>query len=77
VLNYATLHEGVLGMEVYLHAFLTSVLDGGEGSTSRPGRVLSEITAPVPIGYEAGWAPELVWTWQQRQKNPITAPVGK
>jgi hypothetical protein len=25
------------GVEVYLHAFLTSALDGGEWSTSRPG----------------------------------------
>jgi len=26
------------GVEVYLHAFLTLVLDGGEWSASRPGR---------------------------------------
>jgi hypothetical protein len=26
------------GVEIYLHAFLTSTLDGSEGSASRPGR---------------------------------------
>jgi hypothetical protein len=29
------------GGEVYLHAFLTPALDGGEWSTSRPGRFTS------------------------------------
>jgi hypothetical protein len=29
-------------MEVYLHAFLTSALDGGEFSVSRPGRFTPE-----------------------------------
>jgi hypothetical protein len=38
-------------VEVQLHAFLTSVLDGGEWSASHPRRF-----TPVPIGYKAGWA---------------------
>jgi hypothetical protein len=29
---------------------------------------------PVPVGYEAGWAPEPVWTRHRREKFP--APVG-
>jgi hypothetical protein len=33
------------------YSFLTSALDGGEWSTSRPGRALP----PVPIVQEAGW----------------------
>jgi hypothetical protein len=49
VLNWAPLNENILclskhhvmhtyvGVEVQLHAFLTSVLDGSECSTSRPG----------------------------------------
>jgi hypothetical protein len=31
-------HEGVLGVEVELHTFSSSVLDGSEWSASRPGR---------------------------------------
>jgi len=27
----------------------------------------------VPIRWENGWAPEPVWTWQQREK--VTAPA--
>jgi len=25
---------------------------------------------PLPIGYEAGWAPEPVWTWCRTEKFP-------
>jgi hypothetical protein len=36
---------------------------GGEWSASRPGRALAPGKGPpVPIGQEAGWAPEPVWT---------------
>jgi hypothetical protein len=40
--------------------FLTSALDGGEWSASRPGRFTPGETPlpPVSIGQEAGWAPE-------------------
>jgi hypothetical protein len=34
------------GMEVYLHAFLTSALDGGEWSASRPGRFIPKVRTP-------------------------------
>jgi hypothetical protein len=34
------------GVEVYLHAFLTSALDGGEWSASRPGRFTPKERAP-------------------------------
>jgi hypothetical protein len=37
------------GMEVWLHAFLTFALDGGEWSASRSGSFTPEKT-PVPIG---------------------------
>jgi hypothetical protein len=37
--------------------FLNSVLDGDEWSASRPDR-LTPRKSPIPIGYEAGWAPE-------------------
>ena len=39
---------------------LTSVLDGGGWSTTRPGR-LSPGKDPVPIVWEAGWAQGPVW----------------
>jgi hypothetical protein len=45
------------------YSFLTSALDGGEWSASRPGRALPPGKGPpVPIVQEAGWAPEPVWT---------------
>jgi hypothetical protein len=40
------------------NSFVTLALDGDEWSASCPGRALPLI----PIGQEAGWAPELVWT---------------
>jgi hypothetical protein len=51
------------GVEVYLPPFLTcgqlhvaALLSPGTG-------------APVPIGYEAGWAPEPVWTPCKKEKS--------
>jgi hypothetical protein len=42
---------------------LSPELDGGEWPASRPGRALPPGKGPlVPIGQEAGWAPEPVWT---------------
>jgi hypothetical protein len=40
---------------------LTSALDGGRWSTSRPVR-FTPVKDPVPIVYWAGWAPGPVWT---------------
>jgi hypothetical protein len=34
------------GVELWLHAFLTSALDGGEWSASRPGRFTTRERAP-------------------------------
>jgi hypothetical protein len=50
------------GEDVWIHVFLTSALVGGEWSASRPGRFTPWERAPVPIGQEARWAPEPVWT---------------
>ena len=36
---------------------MTMVLEGGEGSASRPGRSLPPGKTPVPIVQEAGWTP--------------------
>jgi hypothetical protein len=38
------------GVDVYIHILLTSALDGGEWSASRPGRSTPGKEAPVPIG---------------------------
>ena len=40
---------------------MTTALEGGEGSKSRPGR-FTPGKDPVPIVQEAGWAPGPVWT---------------
>jgi hypothetical protein len=47
---------------IALLCFYTSALEGGEGSTSRPGRFLPPRKDPVPIVQEAGWVPGPVWT---------------
>jgi hypothetical protein len=49
------------GEEYSSYSFTTSALDGGEWSASRSGRALPPGKGPpVPIGQEAGWAPEPV-----------------
>jgi hypothetical protein len=48
---------------------LGGALDGGEWSASRPCHALPPGRGPtVPIGQEAGWASELVWTQRQEKK---------
>jgi hypothetical protein len=57
------------------YSFLTSALDGGEWSASRPGRALPPGKGPpVLIVQEAGWAPEPVWTQGLEEKS--SASVG-
>jgi hypothetical protein len=57
------------------YSFLTSELEGGEWSASRPGRALPPgKEPPVPTLHEAGWAPEPVWT--QRPEEKSSASVG-
>jgi hypothetical protein len=52
------------------YSYLTSVLDGGEWSASRPGRA-SQLgkEPPVPTGQEPGWDPEPVWTQRLEEKS--------
>jgi hypothetical protein len=47
----------------------TSALDGGGWSSSRPGR-FAPGKDPVPILYEAGWAPGPVWTGAENLAPP-------
>jgi hypothetical protein len=51
------------------YLFLTSALDGGLWSASRPSRALPpEKGRPVPIVQDAGWAPETVWIYTLEEK---------
>jgi hypothetical protein len=51
------------------YSFTTSALDGGKWSASRPGRALAPGKGPpVPIGQEAEWTPEPVWTKRLERK---------
>jgi len=51
-------------VEVELHAFLMSALDGGGWSASHPSCFTLGDKASVPFGKEAGWAAEPDWLWQ-------------
>jgi hypothetical protein len=48
-------------VEVWLYSFLTSALEGGGWSASRPGR-FTPGKDPVLIVQEAGWASGPVWS---------------
>jgi hypothetical protein len=62
--------EAVSGEGKYSSSFLTLALDGVEWSASRPGCALDPgKEPPVPIGQEAGWFPELVWTQRLEEKS--------
>jgi hypothetical protein len=55
------------------YSYLTSALDGGEWSESRPGRALLPGKGPpVPIVQETGWAPEPVWTQRLEEKSSVS-----
>jgi hypothetical protein len=57
------------------YSLLTSALEGGEWSASRPGRALPPgKEPPVPTVQEVGWAPEPVWT--QRLEEKCSSSVG-
>jgi hypothetical protein len=49
---------------------MTTALEGGEGSESRPGRSLPPGKDPVPIVQEVGWAPGSVWTGAENLPPP-------
>jgi hypothetical protein len=67
----ATRYGSAWGERMYSsYPFMTSALDGGEWSASRPVRALPpEKGLPVPIVQEVGWAPEPVWTQRLEDKS--------
>jgi hypothetical protein len=63
-------YGGAEGEEYSSYSFSTSALDGGERSALSPGRALVPGKwPPVPIGQEAGWAPQPVWTQRSEEKS--------
>jgi hypothetical protein len=62
--------QDILGGTIRSYSCTTSALDGCEWSASRPGRALPPGKGPPkPIGQEAGWAPEPVWTQKLEEKS--------
>jgi hypothetical protein len=51
-------------VDIKLCFVLTSTLEGGEGSASRPGQ------DPVPIVQKSGWTPVPVWTRAENLAPP-------
>jgi hypothetical protein len=67
---HTTRHGGAWDERRYSSSFLTSALDRGEWSASRPGRALPPGRGPpVPILQDSGWAPEPVWTQKLEEKS--------
>jgi hypothetical protein len=62
LVNQTPCNENLWGNGRIAPPFFTSTLDEGEWSASRPGSFTPGKSPPVPIGWEAGWAPEPVWT---------------
>jgi hypothetical protein len=71
----ATRHEGAWEeRRCSSYSFFHLALDGGEWSASRPGRALLPGKGPpLPIGQEAGWAPESVWAQRLAEKSSASA----
>jgi hypothetical protein len=69
LINEARRHEDTWRSGGIASPFLTSVLDEGERSASRLGHFTPGKIALVSIGYEAGCAPEPVWTLSRREKS--------
>jgi hypothetical protein len=62
------------GVEVYLHAFLTSALDGGQWSASRLGRFTPKERAPS-THWIGGWVgPRAVLDTAVKRKIPTPPP---
>jgi hypothetical protein len=54
-------------VEEWLHIFLLSALDERKWTTSLPATLTPRGELAVPVGEEAGWAPEPAWTLRRRK----------
>jgi hypothetical protein len=59
------------------YSFLTSVLEGVNVSVTPRPRFTRGERQQVPVGYEAGWASELVWTDVRGKILALTINEGK
>ena len=71
--SLSTPRTHIWGAKVQLHSFLTLVLDGGEWLPC-PSRFTPGERTLVPTEQEAGWTPELVWSFWRREKIPCPYP---
>jgi len=62
------------GMEIDIHAFLTSALDGMNGQLHFPAARRSGKELAVPTKEEAQWVPVLVWTLEKRRFFAVAQP---
>jgi hypothetical protein len=49
-------------LDAQVHVVLTSALVEVDWPASRPSGFTPGVKSPIPIGQEAAWAPEPVWT---------------
>lgn len=61
------------GLEVYLHSFLNSPVEGALWSPSYSGRFKPEKEMPIPIEEQAEWATELLQVFRRREKSRAPA----
>ena len=69
-----SIHAIKRDVEVYLHSFLTSALDGGEWCGSCPAHFKARKSVPRTLYLEARWAPELLCTFLRAER--YFAPIG-
>jgi hypothetical protein len=60
-------------VKVWLQVFSTSVLDGNSVVSLALGQLypIREARPPISVWYEAGWAPEPVWTRWRRERSML------
>jgi hypothetical protein len=59
------------GVEVKLHALVTSTLHRCAWTSSHSGQFTPWEIATIPVGQDTGWAPESVWTGCPREKSDL------
>jgi hypothetical protein len=77
---YLTKHHAIKtygGVEVYLHSFLTEILDGGDLSASRPGRFTPMVKSPwYPLDRRLGGPQSRSGRGDEKKKIPSATGNG-